>query len=281
MNSITTSKATDFKHQTSSQLSSVNIRAEFDNLLRLQNQNRYYNPKINFRDVRKKTISTKILKICKCLEYKKETFYQAIALYDAFTSLYSTKSDINEHVFIVCLSLVAKLHERSRVSFDNNAFMTIQKVSNAKLFAKIEKNVLGVFNFNINVVTSFDFLQLFMRIPSTFTDKGMTSYDCSKSLDLENLLKKLNYLSVISYKSNKFSPLAISCSILLIARDTLKFNEKWPLDIAMLTGLNQTDLQECTMFLIHLFDKFQFSDGKMSTASVQTSASFASLSQDL
>ena len=272
MNSITTSKATDFKHQRELQLSLVNIKAEFQNLLRLQNQNRYYNPKINFREIRKKTISTKILKICKCLEYKKETFYQAIALYDAFSSLYSTKSDINEHVFIVCLSLVAKLHERSRVAFDKNAFMTIQKVDHAKLFARIEKNILRVFNFNINVVTSFDFLQLFMRIPSTFTDNGIMS-GFSKSIDLENLLKKLNYLSVISYKSNKFSPLAISCSIVLIARNTLKFNEKWPLDIAMLTGLNQTDLQECTMFLIDLFDKFQFSNGKKNTESVQTSAS--------
>ena len=218
-------------------------------LIAKQHKHRFFNNNFIHQRQRRTLIQDKISKLCMMLEYSCVTYYHAIGLFDAFMSLFYTGETFIDNVFVVCLIIASKFKESFGKVLDSEAFQDIQQTMDPLLFVTIERNILIAMEFNVHLITPFDFINLFLQIEET--------YECFKKNNIQKLkskminkIQKLLFMSSLDYEINKFTSLTVACSVIIIARKIMGLSVLWPPKLVQFTGFQETDLKACKEFIV-------------------------------
>lgn len=77
---------------------------------------------------------------------------------------------------------------------------------------------------------------------------GLVEVCCS---NFESIFKIILRASIEVYSLNKFTSVAVAVSILYISRKLMNFSEVWTPDLALLTGLSETDIEGCVEHVLN------------------------------
>jgi hypothetical protein len=190
---------------------------------------------------RKKFIN-RILNTDQLTQYiSEESKHLAIAIYDYLSSMYKFSPKIKEKIQFVCLSLASKLRD-SQETANLYSLLTLTSDKNYifSLFFQFEMQVLKLFNFNIRIITPFDFLVAFLEL-----DESLDGILIQEQKFYSMLIFELVCKCTLEYKLNKFSSLGVSLCVLMVVRSFFKCEVILPKVLETLTGYNLKVLDIC------------------------------------
>lgn len=188
-------------------------------------RNRYYNPDAPFVSNRDSLLSL-IFELSRHLKLGRTTLISAIAYLDAVLALFVADSLQENLIAFMSVIMAAKMVEnphasslREAVSFFENAFSYQQ-------FERCEELMFQVLDFNLNIVTPFDFLEFFLSC-GVITPGSLPSGTSAESflLKFEEISRELVLRAVSCYASNEYSSLAIALSALEVAGRRLRLSK--------------------------------------------------------
>jgi transcription initiation factor TFIIIB Brf1 subunit/transcription initiation factor TFIIB len=198
---------------------------------------RHFNPYYNNHNTRNLVLKTQIKKICKDLNLKNETFYNAIAIIDNISSKFLLEEEVFSGISLVALSIAARIKESQSMIFLLNSLKQIKSNSNRKMY---EKQILEELNYDANIVTPFDFINHFVLFDKTFEE-----INSKKIKPFLYLISKLTYLTVCDYNSNKYNSLVVALAIIMVARKIFKCKKLLPPFLEELSGFTEEVLSSC------------------------------------
>lgn len=87
-----------------------------------------------------------------------------------------------------------------------------------------------------------------LRLNSDGLPVGLVEVCCS---NFENIFSIILRASIEVYSLNKFTSVAVAVSLLYISRKLMNFSEVWTPDLALLTGLSETDIEGCVEHVLN------------------------------
>ena len=213
-------------------------------LIRLIHKNskskmRNYNPDYKNHSERYYTINAIFKIICQKSNFSSKTLFFAIGILDSVSSLYLFDKKNYFWLGLVSLSLASKIQENRLFSNIKYLLKFYPKMKYNNII-KLEKNVLKALDFNLNLVTSFDFLS------EIFTQNEI--FDEIKTKEKELYYKcalKLNYYCNLEYKINRFTSLVVALCIVMSARNIFDCEILLPEFLQKITSYSEEDLEPC------------------------------------
>lgn len=235
-------------------------KQKLQQLVRRQPFNRWYNKNIFHRKERIQVLFGILQKSSLLLELQLKTFCLAVNIFDAMISKFPIEIEQMLPVAIVALQVSSKIHEKQGklISYED-----IEKYVwnyGVEEYCQIEKNMISQLNFQINLVTPNDFLQLIL---DEFLDEKYLFFENFESLnekksDLLKLIFNLHLITLVDYEFYKFTSLAVAVSILILSRFLLGL-DPWTEKMANFVGISQEHVQDCLLMLYnHYKHKFVF-----------------------
>jgi hypothetical protein len=169
--------------------------------------------------------------------WNESTFFSTIALLDSVSSRFQIDPELFGLLSLACLSLMVKIRESSYMRFDLQKICFIFGIFHYDVckFNQLEKSILKIHQFDLNVVTSFDFVQFFMRTPDMFLKPNkIESHNEFKMF--YNLALKIHFLMLEDYSLNKYTPLALAIAGIMLSRKVLQISPLLPEQIQNETG---------------------------------------------
>jgi hypothetical protein len=210
---------------------------------------RHFNPHYDNLSIRTKTIKTQIKKICKDMGLKNETFYLTIAIIDNISSKYLLEDEVFSAISLVALNLAARVKESQNIIFLLNSLKLMKSNSNRRLY---EKQILEELEYNVNIITPFDFLMEFILLEESF--EGIRP-EVRKQFSY--FVSKLIYFSTLEYDTNKYNSLVIAMSIIMVSRKLFKCQNLLPDYLREITGFSENVLSLCFQKIYFLGKKIQ------------------------
>ena len=192
----------------------------------------------------------KMARLCKIFNFNEATFFHAISLFDAFSSFNCVEKKMRNSIFLICLTIAAKIKEDNGKTISGSAFRLLQNETNEAFFSWVETKLLLWMRFDANATTPFDFLKILMEHPATYYPFDSSNLECPFVKELSTSMKKLLYLSALDYETNKFTSISIASSVVYIAREMMDIEDLWPLELSAVTSLNVSDLKLSNHFLL-------------------------------
>ena len=160
-------------------------------------------------------------------------------------------------VGIVALSLASKLNEVCYIGINKDFFLEMKDCLHLDQFPAIERRILATFNFEINIVTPFHFLQILVDLNFLFDEFEDPLVPKTDLLEVY-LYKILLYFSS-SYDINKFRPINVALSVIVCSRKILGINKPLPVKILDLLDIDNYHLSSCYYFCSNLiFNEYNF-----------------------
>ena len=158
-----------------------------------KNINRNYNCNYKNQTIRKKVITKSLKSICDFLQFPNKIYFKAIGLLDSISSKFLFDDLMFKKVSLVCLSLISKTELSQNKALLTDSLSMIIPGSDLE-YANLEKVILTSLNFNVNIITPFDFVQELLK-----TDEVYEEIEC-------NFLKK--------YKNLVYEIMSILCNFI-------------------------------------------------------------------
>ena len=139
------------------------LKAEFLSHLAKQSTNRFFNPEIMYLPQRRSILFGFMKRVCQKLELKPSTFCSSVHIFDAVISKIKIKKKQLIPLAIVALQISSKFNEKQSQIFsykDLDEHMFKIGVAN---YLQIEKSVLLILGFKINIVSPLQFLNILLR----------------------------------------------------------------------------------------------------------------------
>lgn len=191
----------------------------FSRLRLKQDNNRFFNPKFDHRNLRANLITQILDPMVARVGFQKSTLFLAVSLMDACLSKHAFDAELVPTVGIVALSLASKFNEISFIGLGEAFFVEMGDCVCPDHFGQIEKLMLESVDFNVNVVSPFDFVRLFLDLGCLFDQSELAMVP---DLDaLESALYQLVLLTSSEYGTNQFRPLNVALSVVMILRANL------------------------------------------------------------
>jgi hypothetical protein len=212
----------------------------YEVMINKQNQNRYYNKDFKRNRIRKKILNKIIYRVSKICKFSKSTIAISISLFDQMISKYDLDQNLIGIIAVVVLGLVVKLNESLLISYHKIFLLTKFPKICSSLISNLEKKLLFMTDFNINLITPFHFVKFFSAI--LHLDDCQLSFEKSNKIlpkNNFNLIFKIYKIMSLNYEVNKYSSTCIALVAIMIENKLLEKEELLPKKLQKLTGLTQ------------------------------------------
>ena len=218
-------------------------------LLTKQNQNRFFNMHFLKHQARANLIAKIIKPIVQVKRFSAMTFTLSVSLFDAIISQFEMCENQMAKVAIICLSLSSKIHEFNPLYFSDELLIPHPLED----LIKMEFQVLQSLSFNVNVVTPYHFIAEILEYHSLFQEFFQIQ---SEELSLvHSMSQDLNSAICHSYLINKFTPIGLALTILLLLRDSFGVSLKIPVFVFHVTEISEGELEECLKMVLSIVEK--------------------------
>ena len=230
-----------------------NLQLKLANLISKNNKNstRFFNSDYMSSNVRKEIIHKTLHVVFAEQSFKKETVYLCIAIIDSITSKYWFDDDMFEAISLVCLRLALKLKEKDSkylsLSFYEKKLETFPNQYN-----ELEKIILKMLDFNLNIITPYDYINVFFEKSIIFEDINIKDLQ-----NFANLISLLTYCVALEYDTNQFQSLAVAVCIIMVARHIFKCKNILCEDLEDFTGLSKDFLEPCYDKIMSIYKNIQ------------------------
>lgn len=238
-------------------------------LLQKPNKNRMFNPNFKDNKPRQFTISKIIKYTCHILEYNLATFSLASAIFDSVLSKHSIDHNLYQPIALVCVCLASKIKESQKSALNLPAINSFIFRSNLNLVL-LERKILTTLEFDMNIVTAFDFLSIFKEYPDIiFISKDHRLILKPQMKEYLDLLDSISILITKKYIAKQFNPLIVSLVTIMITRKLSAFQLIYPNELRRITNLNEQNLKNCFKILSHgiYWGNLKFSNSKSNLVS--------------
>ena len=237
-------------------LKDPNMRiANLQNTLKIflikQHRKRFYNSSFEGLTIRQNFLFKILRPLIAKAEYKNSTMFLTISLMDSFLA----KNKIDQHLIptvgIIALTLASKFNELFYIGIDGSFFKDMKECLYIEHFALIEKIMLSTVDFNVNLITPYSFIEIFLHLGYFNIHFNIKS---NKSLIIiKDLLFELLFLISSKYEVNKYQSASIALSLIMIVRKIMGKEELWTYDLTLLTGLIPSDINQAYSFCDQIF----------------------------
>ena len=142
-------------------------------------------------------------------------------------------------------------------------------------FERLEKTLLDYLDWDINVITPYDFMEMLMVMGVVSkSDKMKNSVGRRRQSDLENRCgrkeaKNLNKLirtlcrASLMMQLQEYKPSHIACACVKLARRLFSIEELWPEYLEVTSGVKEEEFNECTEKLLSNIQSFKLGTKSM------------------
>lgn len=239
------------------------LKAEFLSHLAKQSTNRFFNPEIMYLPQRRSILFGFMKRVCQKLELKPSTFCSSVHIFDAVISKIKIKKKQLIPLAIVALQISSKFNEKQSQIFsykDLDEHMFKIGVAN---YLQIEKSVLLILGFKINIVSPLQFLNILLR---EFFQKDYKFFEeevvlKAKGEDFMRLCLGMHDHVLECYEMYKFTSVAVACSVIVHAR-ILRGMDPWSKMMESFSGISLDNLKLCISCVQKFLrgKKFKFSN---------------------
>ena len=220
------------------------INHAFDNLSLLRNkmgrrQTRHFNPEYRFCALRKSIFRNQIKPICQRFDFSIESFYLCVSIFDFTTSQLLHSREQLFTVALVCLDLASKLKE-SQLKFARFDSWKKTEFQSLEHFDSLQKQILVQLDFNVNILTPFDWVCAFLDLHRSYTKKSKTS----KS-KLKSVVSKVLYKSWQEYRLNKFNVFAVALGVMIVSSNIVKCSERFVKVLKRMFSIPKKQVKAC------------------------------------
>jgi hypothetical protein len=243
---ITKSTSSQNFSQQSSFIELNTVQFEFNSLYQKQNKNRYYNSSFQNHHLRNKIIS----KFTKLLPISNFAYFTFIGLFDSINSRQIFEDNEMILISIVCLVLASKKCDSKNFILKYSDFKKIFKNLPINRLFILEVKVLRLMNFDLNLVTPYDFTMFFCQkfcLIEGYNYHNETS-NLNKTIYINT--KKVLCFFASNYHLNEYTSLTLALLSIMITRSNLKMQPLIPKFLKELIGCNEGKL-------MNLFFKFK------------------------
>ncbi|KAL5007976.1 hypothetical protein ScPMuIL_013557 [Solemya velum] len=167
------------------------------------------------------------------LEMSQQTLHMAVALIDRFLNLKNVSTNVVQLLGITCLLVASKFVERFPPEISTLCRLT-DNTYNKKQVLSMERMILKVLDFNLNIPDGTVFLGRFIRIEKSTSTK-----------DIENLAKYLLDMSLVAVQFVHYVPSLITAAALYVARKVFGVEKSWTKALSYYTKYSEMDISEC------------------------------------
>lgn len=207
------------------------IRKDKKNLARHFNRN-YHN-----RSLRVHFWGSDLKKFCGQLGLDDKTFYLAMAISDHISAKFYFENDMFRQLALASLSLATSVTESRKRVYNLKSSNIFKKFCNC---AKFEKKILIEMDFNLNIITPFDYIFKFLDF-----------YELYSEISLEHqknyiwFLLQLVFETSLCYELNQFTSLTVALSIVMSVRQLFVCQRVLPDFLEEGSGYSEETLKSC------------------------------------
>lgn len=228
----------------------VRAKKQFQQLLRRQTTNRWYNKNILYPKERIDILFGLVQKISKTLELGPHIFCQAIHIFDAMISKFPISRQQMFEVALVSLQIASKIHQlQGNILTYAEMSQCLMSVPVQRL-SRIEKTVIEQLNFELNMVGPFEIMTFLL--PHFFNGDYDFFYPFKDSTENKkkfcSLIFKLILITLVEYEFYKFTSVAVALSVIIFGRFLMDM-EPWPSNLADFAGFSVDNVIECLNML--------------------------------
>ena len=223
---------------------------KFIQLIRRQTVNRWYNPNTLHKEYRIKILFGIIQKTNEMLELSIDTFCLCIHIFDCVISKYPIKKDQMFPLALVSMHIASKIHEKQTKIISYEDFDKYIFSFGVENFNEMEKMILGILEFRINIIYPNQLLNFLMV--EFFKDKysffGNFENNKENRSKFQEKCQQISLTTLVDYEFYRYTSLAIAISILVLTRKFFNL-ELWPNKMKEFTKININNVKECLLML--------------------------------
>lgn len=214
-----------------------------------QNSNRFFNESaghLEFRD----TLIGWLKKAAHELQYSNVTYHLSVAILDAVFAKCAIEASCIKLVCFTALHLAAKMHENGDKLLSTSQVTDLFKNEfDAEDVLETERLMFKVLDYKVDIQTPYAFLHMLMPHALDTIDESSPHFQLSQNrkagAKLEELATSLIEIALLDYSFNKFTPMSVAVSALVIARKYLELEPHYPPRLEYYTSLCFSDFDKC------------------------------------
>lgn len=236
----------------------------FQALIKKQLRHRLYHPQLAQHNLRDSLVSV-IKSLGESLKIQPVTLCTGVALFDSVISRYTLEEERIKVIAVMCLQLACKLFEKNEnvMSFEELESFLQRRFSKPELI-QCEQQLLQLFEYNMNVVTPLQFLNL-VKLPFW---RGACSLCGNETTprDLKSLVQILLVQASLEYRANQLTPVAVVRAAVSRAKYLLGFASREREELILFHGQEKafSDSESMEKFEYQLFNGRDSSVAKFS-----------------
>ena len=114
-------------------------------------------------------------------------------------------------------------------------------------FIAMEKDILGILNWELQIVTPYNLMELFLAQGIIFTsdrvmNKNSKDWISPNQQIVENAKKFAEFYAEMCLQEHSFmmyDPFTLACGIIMASRKMVRVQDKWPNELYIMTGLRK------------------------------------------
>jgi len=179
----------------------------------------------------------------------------------------SNEKDLQE-IVLICLLLSAKLTETDQTIDHIKSLFKSRFGIKGQLLKNKETQALNQLNWDLQCVTSFDFIQLFVAQGVVFTNDMVKTSRGNKIATLkvsESVRKYAEFFAEVCAQRHaltNYSALELACGIIAVARKQMKLINIWTHEVELLTGMRYIEIEKCVESIEKCYEKMFPKTGK-------------------
>lgn len=241
----------------------------FDKMLEKQEINRKCATHLDNKEVliRKKTVDW-LCETGESLHITSESIHKAVVYLDVIMSENTIVESDLQPLGLVCLLIAAKMSEKDRPVAQIKSLLMKQMSILPTQIRRYEMQVLSLLRWDLQCVTPMDFVQFFVQQGILFTNDRVLSSTGPKLPSSKLALTARQYAEFFAdmclqeYAFLSTTSLHLAASVLAAARKMLKTENIWSPQLAMMTGVQYTEISKTVEQIFKIYNKL-FAKGKL------------------
>lgn len=227
----------------------------YKTLEKRQTQNRFFNHEFQNFSTRKSVICQVLLANCNRFSLKRSSMAISLAILDASISLLDFPVPLIQQVAKVALKIAVKVNE-NEADLLLEYFLRNPDHQERLKEVRLEELMLKNLNYKVHFVTSFDFLEVFLRFEGVAMELPSDPLvECFRVKEFAGLVYALNVIVSSEYRFNQFTSLSVAVATLMIARHICGAEKLLPEIIESITQLTSEHLGPILELILDVVEK--------------------------
>ena len=193
---------------------------QYKQIIRRQNINLWYNPKVCNKQTRIKIILDYLLEFAKTLQLKPNTFILGVHIMDVILSKFKIKEHLMVPISLVSLQIASKFSElKSKIINykDMNKYILNYRTVD---YAQVEKLIMKNLNYQVNILSPNKILKFLLNefINGYYTFFEGVQYNANTIDNFLSIVSNLHFLTLLEYDFYQYSSATVAICIIILSR---------------------------------------------------------------